>query len=84
MNSNWTSDVIDEQKSVRDLADAIGAEVYNGYSGRGMFGKQCLGISCDDAHDVISSYKEFGLPRPSVDNLGRGWIVYWPTIPAVS
>jgi len=73
----------EDQKTVRDLADAIGAEIYGSYSGRGMYGKRCIGISCDDSNDVMSSYKEFNLPRPSVDQLGRGYICYWQNIPAV-
>ena len=74
----------EKQQAVHDLAATIGAEVYKGYSGRGMYGKECLGISCDDDADVLMRCRGFGLPKPSIDNLGRGYICYWPSIPSVT
>ncbi len=76
------------------------------YSGRGMYGKQCLGIETDnplqllidmisflvdyleaeheeeqsgieDLRDVLEDH----LRNPRMDNMGRGYIVYWPDFP---
>lgn len=54
------------------------------YSGRGMFGKQCVAISIDTVgelfligasvgHDVLR-YND----APKIDNLGKGFVAYWP------
>lgn len=44
------------------------------YSGRGMFGKECVGVSIDRLDDLD------GLPLKGVrtDSLGLGLIAYWP------
>jgi hypothetical protein len=45
------------------------------YSGRGMFGEECVGVSIQ--HD--SGGNEDELPRGNrVDSLGLGQIWYWP------
>ncbi|MEK7414226.1 MAG: hypothetical protein AAB263_13005 [Planctomycetota bacterium] len=49
------------------------------YSGRGMFGAQCLGIVCDDPEDVIA---EVGVKGARTDSMGKSVIVYWPSITA--
>lgn len=63
------------------------------YSGRTMFGRRCVGISCDDALACLQTL--FGelldrleseeiqelletLGPPSFDQLGKGQILYWP------
>lgn len=72
-----------EQQSIIDLADAIGGEVYESYSGRGMFGRTCMGISFGDASTVLYEAKSAGLPKPKLDSLGIDWITYWPSVPAM-
>ena len=65
------------------------------YSGRGMYGAQCLAVAVDDlgalfsavvesirskgpeAHDVVSK----AFQGMNTDQLGRGLIVYFPSIP---
>lgn len=54
-------------------------DIYEGYSGRCMFGRRCLGISHHDRNDVIVAVGKLGLPKPSIDNFGRDWIFYWPS-----
>ena len=56
------------------------AEVYYGYSGRCMFGKKCIGISCDrcDVNNVIAEAGAAGIKGARTDSLGKGSIVYWP------
>jgi len=67
------------------------------YSGRGMYGSQCLGVSCDSpiscVMQIVSSFCENAddvesvkdlvdtLSDPSTDAMGRGGIVYWTSIP---
>lgn len=44
------------------------------YSGRGMFGKECVGVSVDHPG-------EYTLPKGyRMDTLGLGYIVYWPSV----
>lgn len=44
------------------------------YSGRFMFGKECVGVSIDNFGDYV-------LPRGyKTDTLGLGYIVYWPRV----
>lgn len=61
------------------------------YSGRGMFGRQCLGIVCEDPLDCIEEFhcylldnnlvdKSFRLPSKRTDNMGYKMIVYFPSI----
>lgn len=69
-------------QAIRETADAIDGKVRDGYSGRGMYGRTCYGIVCDDSTDCIIAATKLGLPRPSVDGMGKGYIVYWPRITA--
>lgn len=55
------------------------------YSGRGMYGKECVGVRVDDPVDVLQLGICIGeaaigvnLPKASFDSLGRGFILYWP------
>lgn len=77
MATKTLTDVSEMQQAIRDLAESVGGELYNGYSGRGMYGAECLGIDCEDDKDVIERCREYRLPRPKVDNLGVGYICYW-------
>ncbi len=67
------------------------------YSGRGMYGRNCLGVVCGnpmaDLLQVVSSVAENAedpqevadfintLGRPSTDNMGRDAIVYFEALP---
>ena len=64
---------------LQEICDGIeGAKVYEDYSGRGMFGKTCLGISCDNATSVIEDASRlFNIRNSKTDQLGLGYIVYW-------
>jgi hypothetical protein len=66
------------------------------YSGRGMYGKECLGVECDDpvacVLDVIGEFANCtddkfdvvdlveSLRDPSQDSMGLSSILYWPRI----
>jgi hypothetical protein len=67
--------------AVKRLALDLGGDVYRRYSGRGMYGAKCLGIVCgcpDTARKSARRRKALG--EPCVDNMGRDYIVYWPSL----
>ena len=64
------------------------------YSGRSMFGRQCLAITADDIGKVFGIMVAAGQAANSEgldiadevigarwDSMGRGTVVYWPSIP---
>ena len=69
------------------------------YSGRGMFGTECLAVSVDDICSAVWKMGEaFGCANASSDKedhiegpkgrvctaqLGRGYVIYWPSVPFV-
>lgn len=63
---------------IEAVAIAVGGELVEGYSGRGMFGAKCLGIICESAQAVIEEAAARGLRSSSQDNMGKDFIVYWP------
>jgi len=67
---------------IEDVADEIGGTMRSTYSGRGMYGKTCYGIDCDDSTSCIELAAAKGLKGAKTDNMGKGYIVYWPAISA--
>lgn len=73
-----------------------GPENVSSYSGRGMYGKKCLGISCGNERFFIADLFMWCQNMEEVracadeitgmksDSLGRGHIVYFPAIEYVS
>lgn len=70
----------EQVQAVNDVADLLGGSVRDDYSGRGMFGKSCYGIVCDDANECIAEAGALGLRGARTDSMGRSVIVYWPSI----
>lgn len=68
--------VIDALESICDQVD--NTSVNDKYSGRGMFGRTCLGISADTYINIIELAAQKGVTGAKIDNLGMGYIVYWP------
>lgn len=76
---------------VNDFADALFCGMgdhcdlpyMQSYSGRGMYGKSCLGVSVGryDMNSLLKEFKRKGIPEPSKDTLGMGAILYWQNIP---
>jgi hypothetical protein len=62
-------------------AEELGLSVSHDYSGRGMFGKACLGVvgTMQDLDTLLSEIKGSakGLKK---DNMGLDYIYYWPDI----
>jgi hypothetical protein len=71
--------------TLRDIADAVGGRPYADYSGRGMYGRTCVGIVLDynAVADLSEAIRDAGaedvLDREgrSQDSLGLGTIIYW-------
>lgn len=74
------------------IEDAIGyfddAEM-DSYSGRGMFGRQCLGITFNSMGDAFrfallldDEDLTLMLSAPRFDNMGLGIVIYWPDVEA--
>lgn len=70
-----------------DVLSAAGYD-YREYSGRGMFGKQCVGVDVSDLRDLMGLLAEISKIDPEFtamliqdaqfDDMGRGMIIYWP------
>jgi hypothetical protein len=57
------------------------------YSGRGMYGKECVGVTCDNQADLLFDMMDHAsrtqikqLKGCMTDSMGRSIIVYWPNI----
>ncbi len=73
-------DLSEQISIIGQTAEAIGGEIYENYSGRGMYGAKCLGIVCADPQAAIEEAAARGLRGSSRDNMGKDFIVYWPGI----
>jgi hypothetical protein len=50
------------------------------YSGRGMYGKNCVSVKNESIFDVGRALAELdSIPEPSQDQLGKGIVLYWPS-----
>ncbi len=70
----------DNQKILAAVAQAIGGELRKKYSGRGMYGKTCTGIVVESG-DVVKGIEmaaQKGIVGAEQDQMGLGYIVYWP------
>jgi len=81
------------ESEVRDIDSALSyatggeGQVYFGYSGRGMYGATCFGVSLDRSSDLLAFGVELACSNPELakalgdmrtDDLGLGIIAYWP------
>lgn len=93
--SSWLNEVIREEKEmpkdekqVKGLIEALESYGYDpqSYSGRGMYGKECVSVHdgsiWDIAKDLFSEGEDGAfnsLPEPRQDQLGLGVVLYWPS-----
>lgn len=78
----------DEQvDTIKDLLVDIGDAHLRPYSGRFMYGQECLGIDMDSMADafrfalmITDSDLADALSSPRFDNMGMGIIVYFPNV----
>jgi hypothetical protein len=69
------------KEKILGKAEEMGMNIRHDYSGRGMFGKTCLGVvgSMQDLDILLSEIpgSAVGLRK---DNMGLDYIYYWPDI----
>ena len=80
---------------IREYCENEGLNYRDDYSGRGMFGEKCIGITCENSLDVlcrlftylVDSDEELdgcdvqnALGEPKQDSMGMGSILYFPEI----
>lgn len=63
-----------------DVANEVGGELWDNYSGRFMYGQKCYGIVCDEPIRCIEEAATQGITGARYDNMGLQYIVYWPRI----
>ncbi len=68
----------DLESLLAEIAAEAGGTVVRDYSGRGMFGATCVGIDGDNLAAILEAAGARGLRGAGHDQLGKGWIVYWP------
>lgn len=75
-----------------DFCESNELEYRMDYSGRGMFGRKCFGVVCDDPLSIaimladairdtecfVGAYDELGTPR--MDSMGLSSILYFPSV----
>ena len=72
----------------QELLDTAGYKSME-YSGRFMYGTQCVAVHLGNATDLFSLGKELAflaeqkgfddfIPTPKIDDFGRGIVAYWP------
>jgi hypothetical protein len=65
----------------QSLIDLLEEELLNvrPYSGRGMMGKECVGVSGSSVWEVARRLpQKASIPEPITGQLGTGIIIYWP------
>lgn len=69
----------DPIKKIKEYAEEHELQYYPKYSGRGMFGKDCVGFVCShtEMSDIIA---ELGIEGAHWDQLGLDMIVYYPEL----
>lgn len=75
----------DELEILNELAHEFGGERERAprtYSGRGMYGVRCMGITTDNPDGLVEEAAARGLRGARRDNMGLSTIVYWPRIEA--
>lgn len=68
------------RQKLNRIAEACDGKVYEQYSGRGMYGRQCYGITTDYPDTCIEAAVENGIKGACTDSLGMQTIVYWPAL----
>lgn len=67
-------------EAIKETAAVTGGKVDTEYSGRSMYGKTCYAVSGSDDDVIVEEAASRGLRGARRDQLGRGYIVYWPSI----
>lgn len=78
----------DEVVAAADNAGLEESAVRHNYSGRAMYGKECLGLVYDNLDELLMFYGHLllmtdltdQLVGTRTDNMGRSMIAYWPSV----
>lgn len=73
-------ETVNKLDRINEIADEVGGTVRSSYSGRGMYGKSCVGIVCSDPNECLEVAGAHGIRGGVVDSMGLSFIVYWPKI----
>lgn len=74
-----------DAQDIRDALSLLGYEPRS-YSGRGMYGKECVAVDVEWSSDEWTIGQALALrfgqttPAPDSDSMGRGKILYWPQL----
>lgn len=78
--------------SLSHLADKVRGEALTDYSGRGMYGAECVAITMDSDASLLALGAEIAktienphlavmlLHESRMDSMGLGSVIYWPAI----
>jgi len=73
-------------EALEEHVSDVGGEMCS-YSGRAMYGEECLGIELDDTADafrlallISDDNLAVALRSPKFDDMGKGIIVYFPDV----
>jgi hypothetical protein len=78
-----------EAEQISDAADLDSEAIRSDYSGRGMYGQECLGFTYSTDTDLLylgaalSAHFDGDIPSCRTDSLGMGGIVYFPSLTVV-
>jgi hypothetical protein len=64
-------------QKIIDKLTAAGLEPYS-YSGRGMFGAECVGVTLDGIGDGTA--QRIVGSAPHTDSMGKQIVAYWPSL----
>lgn len=66
---------------IMDLCEEYNLELYEDYSGRGMYGTECIGVEGDtyDIQGATGALRKI-LGNNRQDSMGLGSIIYWPSV----
>lgn len=80
---------------IKDFCDDEGLNYRDDYSGRGMYGRSCVAVDCDNPLETLSGIfaylvdsdddiegcdVQFSLGEPKQDSMGMGSILYFPKL----
>ncbi len=65
---------------LKKIANENGWKFCDDYSGRGMFGRRCVGIVGASAEPIVEAAAMAGVTGAFRDSMGMDVIVYWPDV----
>jgi len=73
----------DIEDELYQICMRINGEFRSDYSGRAMYGRECIAIVVDEnwqADKIEAECKSLHLPDPTWDSMGLGAVAYWPSL----